>query len=117
ASHEQEEDPLGFRGIVRGLRRHRVERRGRGRVGIRSGSGLAEQLLQGDGTQPDTALLEEPAPGDLARVGVAIQMVLAVHGEVSPPRGAWEFGTVAWAMIAAAQDWSSLRKRGWGGWR
>jgi hypothetical protein len=76
AGHEQEDHVLRPRGEVGHLRRQRVGRRRR-RRGV---SPLGEQLAQRHGAQADAALLEEPAPTDLRRVGGSEAVVLAIHG-------------------------------------
>src|SRR5207249_12276687 len=60
ASHEEKNGSLGARGVVR---RARCQWIGDG-LGSGCGSGpWAQQLVQGDGSQTDAALLEKPAPG------------------------------------------------------
>ena len=91
-----------------------IEGRGVARIG--RVALLLQQAAQRHGPEPDAALLEEPAPGDLARVGVSIEMILAVHDAVSPPADVSGLHRVAWARKVAAHDSSSGRKGGLGGW-
>jgi hypothetical protein len=44
-----------------------------------------QELAQRHDAEPDAALFEEPAPGDLPWVGLAIKMILAVHERASDP--------------------------------
>src|SRR5262245_29612178 len=70
SGHEQEDDALGLRGVVRLL----------GDQGVDApGSGLAEQAAQRDRAEADAALAEEPAAGNERRVGFSIEVILAVH--------------------------------------
>src|SRR5262249_54228602 len=74
AGHEQEDHALGLRRVVR-LSGH--ERIGDGR-GIGGGAAV-EEFGEGEGAEPDGALLEEPAASDLLRVAAVVEMVLAIH--------------------------------------
>ncbi len=99
AGHEQEQDPLGLGRIMRRPRSHGIEGQGPGRVDVGRVSLLLQQLAQRHGTEPDAALFEEPSPGDLAGVGMSIDMILTVHGVVSPLAG----GSVV-SFAALGQD-------------
>ncbi len=76
ARHEQEDYVLRLGRKVRGLRGQRIDRTAR----RGAANPPIQQLGQRDRTQPDAALLQKPAAADAARVGVAVEMVLAVHG-------------------------------------
>ena len=115
--HEQEQDPLGLRRELRRPRGHAVDGRGPGLARIGRVALLLQQMSQRHGAEPDAALVEEPAPGDLAGVGVSIEMVLAVHDAVFPP--ADDLGDflgalpMTWARMVAAQSLSSGAKAVW----
>ncbi len=76
ARHEQENYALRFGRRGRGLRGQWIDRTA-GRCATNT---TIHQLGQRDRTESDAALLQKPAAADAARVGVAVEMVLAVHG-------------------------------------
>src|SRR5688572_2080611 len=67
--HEKEDDPLRLRREMR-LPRSLGVMLARGRITL-----LSEEMAQGDASQADAALLQEPAPGHLLGIGIAIEII------------------------------------------
>src|SRR5262249_32199578 len=71
--HEEVDHTLRLARMVRLLRRQRVDR-----LGI--APSRAEQLGEGNRSKADAAILQKPAAREVARIGGAIEVGLAVHG-------------------------------------